>query len=200
MLSNDILIEQLRKAEDDAVFQDYVEAAIVEENVQLLGENLLLNQKIEMEQTEKEEVTRKLEQTNELARQNEGRFRFEQTERIKAEEGANTAKSKQSKAEETASREREKRLGAEQNLRSAYTFIGAILGIAFISLFEWLIYYFPWAWLVAHPNSYGLQGSIDLLILSICLIIFVPKWRKSVMLPLAISIVGIVLTLLGGPK
>jgi hypothetical protein len=200
MLSNDILIEQLRKAENDEAFQNYVEAAIVDENAQLLGENMLLNKKIEMEQAGKKEVSRKLKQTNELARQNEGRYKFEQTERIKAKEDANMAKAEQRKAEETVKKEREERLKVERELQSAYTFIATILGVASIGIFEWLIYYLPWTWLISHPNSYGLQGSIDLLILSIFLFTFIPKWRKSVVLPLIISIVGIVFTLLGGPK
>lgn len=200
MLSNDILIDQLRKAENDEAFQDYVEAAIVEENAQLLGENMLLIEKIEIEQKGKEDVTRELKQTNELARQNEGRYRVEQTERIKAEEGANNARAEQRKAEETASKEREARLKAEQKLQSAYTLIAFIVAAVSIGVFEWLIYYIPWTWLIAHPNSYGLQGSVDLLIVSVSCFVFISKWRKSVMLPLIISILGIVLTLLGGPK
>lgn len=200
MLSNDILIDQLRKAETDEAFQDFVEAAIVEENAQLLGENVLLNRKVEIEQKGKEEVTRMLEETTELVRQNEGRYRFEQTERFKAEEDAIVARAEQRKVEGTASIERQQRLKAEQKLQTAYTTIAIIVGVVLIGVFEWLIYNIPWAWFITHPNSYGLQGSVDLLILSISFLIFTPKWRKSIMFPLIISIVGILLTLLGGPK
>lgn len=199
MLSNDVLIEQLRKAETNEAFQNYVEAAIVHENAQLLGENILLSKRVEIEQKGKEDVTRKLEQTDELARHNEGRYRIEQTERIKAEEGANAARAEQRKAEGNTNIEREQRLKTEQKLQSAYTFIAIIVGIVSVGVFEWLIYNIPWTWLITHPNSYGLQGSVDLLILSISFFIFTPKWRKSVMLPLIISVIGIVLTLLGGP-
>ena len=200
MLSNDVLIDQLRKAENDEIFQSYVEAAIVEENTQLIGENTLLSKRIGVELKGKEEVERRLEQTNVLAKQNEGRYRFEQTERLKAEEEANAARSKQNKAEEAINIERAQRLKVEQKLQTAWTLIAFIVGIVLVVFFEWLIYYIPWTWLVTHPNSYGLQGSIDLLILSIVCFGFIAKWRKSVMYPLIISILGIVLTLLGGPK
>lgn len=200
MLSNDILIEQLRKAENDEAFQGFVEAAIIEENALLLDENMVLNKRIETEQKGKEDATRKLEQTNELARQTEGRFRFEQTERMKAEDDAKKAQAERIKSEEAANKEREARLKAEQKLQVAYTFLATIVGVVSVGAFEWFIHYIPWAWLISHPNSYGLQGSIDLLILSVIFFIFIPKWRKSVILPLIISILGIVLTLLGGPK
>lgn len=187
MLSNDVLIEQLRKAENDEMFQNYVEAAIVNENAQLLGENILLTKRVEIEQTEKKEVTKKLEETSELVKQKSENMMIEQEQRIMAE---NVAKS-----------EKDKRLIAEEKFRLTISLIKAIAsGIVSIGVFEWFNYNIPWSWLITHANSYGLQGSIDLLLITIGFILFVPKWRKSIMIPFAIAIVGILLSLLGGPK
>ncbi len=200
MLSNDILIDQLRRAENDEVFQNYVEAAIVNENAQLRDENTLLSKKIEIEQKDKEEVARRLEHTDELARQNEEKYRLEQTERIRAEADANAARAEKRTVNGIADHEREQRLKAEQKLQTAYKVLAFLLGFIAIGIFEWIIYEVPWIWLITHSNSYGLQGSADLLILSIFLFMFIPKWRKQILLPLGISIIGIVLTILGGPK
>jgi hypothetical protein len=199
MLSNDILIDQLRKAENDEVFQGYVEAAIVNENAQLLDENALLSNKVEVEQKEKEDAIRRFEHTNEIAKQNEEKYRLEQEERLKAENDASTARTEKHAAEGIASTEREQRLKVERKLQTAYTVLGFVLGFIAIGIFEWLIYEIPWTWLITHSNSYGLQGSVDLLLLSIFLFAFIPKWRKQTLLPFGISVVGIVLTLLGGP-
>lgn len=200
MLSNDILIDQLRKAENDEIFQEHVEAAIVNENALLLNEKATLKSKFEMKQKEKDEVVRRLEQTNKIARQNEEKYRLELEERRNAEKEASTAKTEKQKAEDIAIKERKKRVTTEQKLQITISILAFLLGFITIGIFEWLLYKLPWTWLITHPNSYGLQGSIDLLLLSIFLIIFIPKWRKHVLLPLGISILGIICTLLGGPK
>ncbi|MHB8136707.1 MAG: hypothetical protein ACYDH1_21050, partial [Anaerolineaceae bacterium] len=60
LLSNDVLIEQLQKTENDDEFQKYVELAIVNDNAQLSEENLVLSQKIEHEQIERSKTDQKL--------------------------------------------------------------------------------------------------------------------------------------------
>jgi hypothetical protein len=187
MLSNDILIDQLRKAESDMVFQKFVEDGIVAENEQLVGENMLLNKKYEMEQAEKIEAIERLEKTTVAAKENANELETEKSQRLKAEEVA--------KAEKNKRLEVEKKLNQTVSIGKAIT-----LGVILIIVFETLVNLLPWTWLVAHDNSYGLQAAFDLLFLSISFLIFVTKWRKTVLIPLLISIGGIIIPLLGGPK
>lgn len=187
MLSNDILIEQLRKAESDEAFQAYIEAAIVNENAQLLGENILLTKKYEVEQTEKIEMADKLEKTIKLTQQKDDEIKIERQQRKDAEEAANAEKIKSQKSEE--------KLNLIFSIINA-SFIGLILIIAF----EALIYLLHWNWLINHANSYGLQAGFDLLLLSLSFAAFVRKWRSSIWIPLLISLGGILIQLLGGPK
>lgn len=200
MLSNDMLIDQLRKAENDEVFQEFVEAAIVNENAQLIDENALLSRKIEAEQKAKDDAIRQLNETTQTAIENEELFRLEQLERQKAEKAVNTAITEKDTAEKSASSELENRQKLEKKLHIITVILSFLVGFIVIGLFEWFTYKYPWEWLVKHPNSYGLQASIDVLLLSIFVLIFVPKWRKGGVVTLAISILGVILTLLGGPK
>jgi len=63
--------------------------------------------------------------------------------------------------------------------QGAKRIIAAIL-ISFIMilLFELFVYLGPVTWFRNHPHSYGIQGSIDCLILCLIFGIFKPGWRK----------------------
>jgi hypothetical protein len=186
MLSNDILIDQLRKAESDAVFQSFVEDGIVAENEQLVGENLLLNKKYEIGQAEKIEAIEELEKTTKAAQENANELQAEKNRRLNAEET--------SKAEKSKRQEVERKLNHTVSIGKAIA-----LGITLVVVFEALSNLLPWTWLVTHDNSFGLQAAFDLLFVSISFFLFVKKWRKTILIPLLISIGGIIIPLLGGP-
>lgn len=185
MLSNDVLIDQLRKAESDVAFQEFVEDAIVAENEQLVGENMMLNKKYEIEQAEKIDAVEKLEKTTIEAREKAKDLEEEKRQRFTAEAAART--------------EMDKRQAAEKKLSQVISIGKATaLGMGLVILFEMLANMLPWTWLMAHDNSYGLQVAFDLLFLSLCFLLFVKEWRKTVLIPLLISIIGIIVQLLGG--
>lgn len=201
MLSNDILIDQLRKAQNDKEFQSFVEAAIVNENAQLLGENIILAKKYEVEKSEKDEISRQLADTTAMARQQEEYMQLERERRDQAEKNAAQEREERQKAENKAKDEKDKRAQAEERLSLTLAIVKAVsFGIFAISLFELLFYKLPWSWLITHPNSYGLQGSFGILLLAFGFALFVPKWRKHIWIPIVLPIVLIVLQLLGGPK
>ena len=55
--------------------------------------------------------------------------------------------------------------------------ISLLIICAFI-LSVWLIPFLPFTWVINHPRSYGIQGSIICLIPCLIFGIFKPKWRK----------------------
>jgi hypothetical protein len=186
MLSNDILIEQLRKAETNEAFQNYVEAAVVAENEQLIGENVLLTKKYEVEQSAKVDATNKLNVAEDLIQHRDKEVKEERQQRLKAEEDAQA--------------ERNKRLQTEQRYKLLISIALSILTTAIlIGAFELIIYTIPCTWLINHPNSYSLQVSIDILFGLLAFIVFVPKWRKYVAIALLLPVLGILIPLIGGP-
>src|SRR3972149_6796555 len=64
MLSNDLLIDQLRRAENDKVFQEYVESAIVAQNAEFAEEITIMAEKLEQEIAAKLKINEQLELTN----------------------------------------------------------------------------------------------------------------------------------------
>lgn len=69
-----------------------------------------------------------------------------------------------------------------------------------IAIFELLAYRLPWTWLITHPNSYGLQLAIDVLLLLLVFTIFITNWRKYILGSMLIPIFGFLLSLLEGTK
>ncbi|MDP1624442.1 MAG: hypothetical protein Q8L64_01605 [bacterium] len=201
MLSNDILIDQLRKAQSDEEFQSFVDAAIVNENAQLIGENTMLVKKYEVEKIEKNEISRQLADTTAMARQQEEYIFTEKERRVQAEKNATQEREERQKAEKQAKDEKDKRTQAEEKLSLTFAIVKAVLfGVLAISLFELLVYKLPWSWLKTHPNSYGLQGSFGILLLALGFALFISKWRKYIWIPIVLPIGLIVLQLLGGPN
>lgn len=201
MLSNDILIDQLRKAQDDEEFQSFVEAAIVNENAQLLGEKMILTQKYEVEKSEKDELFRRLEETTDLVKQKETRFKTEYEQRIRAEKVAEEERENRAKAELDAINEKEDRQKAVDKLNRVMVIGKAVLfGIFSVVAFEILIHVIPWYWLTTHPESYGLQACFDLILIGVGFAIFVKQWRKSTSILLLLPLGLLLIQLLGGPK
>jgi hypothetical protein len=89
--------------------------------------------------------------------------------------------------------------GHAETEQTAKRIIAAIvISLIVIVLFELLVYRVPIGWLKNHPNSYGLQGGIVLLILSSIFALFKPAWRKWYWKTALLALVVLILSLLGG--
>lgn len=86
----------------------------------------------------------------------------------------------------------------DQNARNH---ISALL-IAFsvslnLMLSEFIIYKIPWQWLIQHPNSYGIQGAFDFLVITIVIGFLRPAWRRVCWGTGAFAIVVALIQILG---
>lgn len=210
MLSNDLLIDQLRATKDDAVFQQFVEAAIVEQNAQLLEEKAALAAQLEQEGTRRREAERQLaqgqvEREREIA---EGKSAQRQTEEKNDHELAKLQMALEY-AEAEATKERRSREDAEQRTaeaqrvakkaRAVFQRVIAVgLGLLSIVLFEYVVYLVPWRWLVSHPNGYGLQAAFDAILALIVWSIFNKEHRKWCLGVGGLAFVVVAIQILGG--
>jgi len=197
MLSNDLLIERLQTAENDKVFQEYVESEIVRENQALLEENARIKRHLENEKVEKLSTEQELNAEKSLHRQHELELQdtyaviHQKTEEAEIERAARiAAEQRAADAEKTADKEKEK---SSVLLGSV---IGTIVSVIGILAFELLIHLLKWDWLITHPHTLGLQIAFDFLLVLISYGIFVPKWRKVLwpigIVPLVYTIIQII--------
>ena len=221
LLSNDLLIGRLRIVNDDKKFQEIVESAIADENALLLEEKAALAKQIERERAEKEAKEKKLEEERIMYKQEKIKeeqaqltLRQKEIELESLEKLKNKEKERAERATKEVEKERMAKEDAEKqttegvsNIRKAektitvYAVIAAsAISIIFITIFEIFAYWLPWNWLRNHPNSYGLQGSFDILIILAIFGFFRPKWRKWCWGSSGFFVVIIlILSLLGGP-
>jgi hypothetical protein len=201
MLSNDLLIDQLRKAESDQVFQELIESAIVEENAELAEEKALLAEQLAKERNDKARVAEQLE-ISALQLERELTKTTTELQRFKQKDAENSAKVMEIKTDlESEKRLRIKSEEQEYRYKTIVMVILALLSSIIIILgFEFTIYRIPWDWLINHPNSYGIQASIDFFILLGSLGMFLPKYRKWFWIGAAIPVGLGLLQLLGGPR
>ena len=87
---------------------------------------------------------------------------------------------------------------AETEQKAKRIIAAIVISLIVIVLFELLVYRVPIGWLKNHPNSYGLQGGIVLLILSSIFALFKPAWRKWYWKTALLALVVLILSLLGG--
>jgi len=204
MLSNDLLIDHLRRVENDQEFQEYIESAIVAENAELAEEKASLSDHLEQERIEKLEAKEQLDQISK--QREEERSKAEQAQR-KYEQIHEEDKEQIEKISEEVERERQLREKAEKQVtefeNKTKTIYKAILTIAIsvflIVIFELITYLLPWGWLVNHKNSYGLQASIDAILVLGISGLFIQKWRKLCWIVAGLPILLGILQLLGGP-
>jgi hypothetical protein len=88
---------------------------------------------------------------------------------------------------------------AEQTVATYKTITAALLSVILIGVFELAVYLSPWQWLRNHQNSYGLQASINGMIVSFMLGLFRPRWRKVWWVIVLLALLVLVFSLLGGP-
>ncbi|HEY4716317.1 MAG TPA: hypothetical protein VII00_04360 [bacterium] len=213
LLSNDLLISRLRNVNDDKKFQEIVESAIVSENTLLMEEKAALSKQLEIEKEEKKKGLEAAQIAYEYAeltlKQKEADLKSIEELKDKEKERAELA-TKETENQRKAKEEAEKRankeiLGKGMAEKKAYIYkiiAASSLSIMLIGIFEFLIYYIKWGWLINHPSSYGLQSAFDILLTLLIFAIFEPKWRKFCWGSSGIlfAVIIVILSLLGGPS
>jgi hypothetical protein len=198
LLSNDLLIERLRTAENTDVFQQYIDSAIVDDNNALAEENAAIAKRLDDEVQRSKQAKKQLQEESQKSSVLESNLSKQATElekekiaRIKAEKKAIDAEKEKEAAIQNAQREKER--------TALYLGIGKsiILGLTLIVFFESVVLRVPWDWLLNHENSLGLQFSIDLLLVLLSFLLFVPRWRNKILWGGLVPIIFLAIQLLG---
>lgn len=212
MLSNDLLINRLRKVDSDEQFQEYVESAIVSENALLLEEKAALANQLESEKAEKEAKLKALDtertvheqeksQVSQLLKQKEQELKSALMQKDKEKERADCAFAEAEKEKAARKLAEEQAAGRVVTINIYAIIASSAISSISIAIFELLVYWLPCNWLRNHPNSYGLQGSFDVLLILVIFGYFLPKWRKWCWGTSGVcAVLGLILTLLGGPS
>lgn len=195
LLTNDVLIEQLQKAETDEEFQKFVEMAIISENSQLTEENAALSEMVVHEQIERRNIDQRAQSLEEEIKNKEKNLETEQEKRILAERKAKEEEEKRITIETELLEERNKKEKVKLNNAILKTIL--LSGFLIIS-FEILINKLNWSWLLQHSNSYGLRICTYLILIGFCMIVFIPKWRKETGISLLLPSIFIVAQIIGG--
>lgn len=209
LLANDLLLDLLR-TEDDTKFAEQVEAAVIEENKNLLEEKTALaeeikNQKLRTREHEKakndaekraqEAEQSSLEAEKRAAQENQTRIALEQQleqqklcsdEQRKAKEKAEQKVLDAQKIAELKNTESERAKKEADRLRIVS---GIAIGIIGIGGFIIATHLLPWNFLLEHKNTIQLQITISAIIFFIIICIFVTKLRT-------VSFCGIIIALI----
>jgi hypothetical protein len=175
MLANDLLLGELRSAKTDEEFAAAVDSAIARENADLVrerdemaaaaekaaverrAEDASVQKALAKERRDKEIAQHRAEtlKKREAEARREGDLRRGQSEdeKEKRRQAEQTAAAKVAEADEA----REK--------AATYGNIAAVaVGLLLAIVFEVVLHLTGWKWLLDHPNSYGLQAGIALLL------------------------------------
>jgi len=222
MLANDLLIAELQSKRTDAEFAETVESAIAAENTQLVEERAALAAQLESEKAVREATQRELdaaaeqirvrEQSLELKdqalREKEEAIRTLQTETANqtrlAEQAAQKAIREHQEKEDAkllASELNQTAILAEQRADRTAKTSSILIGLLAVGLFELIVRsVHPWNWLLNHPNGYGLEGCICLMILFGILGLGVKQWRNTLWVVGFFGVLFVALQILGGSK
>lgn len=214
LLSNDLLINHLRSAENDEQFKEQVESAITSENQALIEERAAMARQIDSLKTDKARAEREAEKQMEEAARSRTLIEHKnrEAEELVASKGAAETKVKQvtaklseaeaarTAAENTARQEVDYRREAE-NRALLISKVSSIIVALLVSLaFEIVVHgVWRWDWLLRHPNSYGLQGCICLMASFGIVGLWVKPWRKALWLIGVFGVLFVGLQILGGP-
>lgn len=219
LLSNDILINTLRTVENEQQFQEQVESAIASENQILYEERAYLARQLGNLRSDKEAIEKELLEQKQLteiefARAREATQKKErEIEEITSLQKITAAKideitselsdvkNAKIEAEKVASDEIQKRNEIENKTLRREKVTSIIIAIL-ISLFSMHTIHniYPWNWLLNHPNSYGLQGCIFLMLSFGIIGLWVKPWRKALWVTGISGLIFVVLQLIGGPN
>lgn len=218
LLSNDMLIDRLRAAENDEQFKAQVESAIALENQGLLEERATMERQIESLKDDKESVQQELERlkqeaaTEAIKAQGLLKEKKKEADELVASKGDAEAQAKEMRekvsaieaarilAENVARQEADRRREAEKQALHTAKVASIIVALLVSLIFEVVIHsIWRWDWLLRHPNSYGLQGSLCLMASFGIVGLWVRPWRRALW---GVGLFGVLfgaLQILGGP-
>jgi hypothetical protein len=222
MLANDLLIAELQSKRTDAEFAATVESAIATENAQLVEERAALASQLEIAKTTREAKQHELdvaaeqlrareksieEKEQELHRKEETiqHLQIEKTGQAQLAEEAALRALREHQEKEAAIRratELEQQVTASEARATRVAKISSVLiALLAVGIFELIIRSLsPWAWLLNHPNGYGLEVCIGLMILFGIIGLGVKQWRSTLWVVGCFGILFVMLQILGGPK
>jgi hypothetical protein len=222
MLVNDLLIAELQMKHTDAEFAKTVESALAAENAQLLEDRAALAEQLEREKLGRETKQRELDaaadlirsreevlaEKEQVIREKEDAIRqlqaqaVDQTQVVK--ETAEKVVREHQEKEEVKQRAKELEqaaMRADQRATRNVKIASTVIGLLAVCLFELSIrFVWPWTWLLNHPNGYGLEGAIGLMIFFGILGLGVKQWRNTFWVVGFLGLLFVVLTLVGGTK
>ncbi len=149
LLSNKLLIDQLRTIENSKEFQEHVESSIVAENASLYNEKT--NLQAQLEQTRIDYIQ-------------------EKDDREKIEDKVKVLEDKLLYIQNDSSN-----IKFQYIYLKRYSSI--IISLLTALIFEFIIYKFKWNWIINHPMTYLLQLSIIIIIISV-ISGLITKWEK----------------------
>jgi hypothetical protein len=219
LLSNDLLLEPLRPAEDEQ-FHQYLESVLQDQKTTvLLEEKVAVEKQLERELAEKEALEKRFEQEraelekekaradNEKARADKAEQLLHQKEKelareyMKQERGnglslddINRERQAREEAESRAKEEAFARANAERKAEISITITAITVSIILVGLFEFFTnYVLKWS----HSHGTGLQLAFDALLILIIAGAFHQKWRMWCWGAGALPIVLVIMQLLG---
>ncbi len=199
LLSNDLLLEPLRPAEDER-FHQYIESIVQEQKAaNLLEEKVAVEKQLERELAEKEVLEKKVEQERaerekEKVRADKEKARADKAEQLlrrkekeltiptmysqrangQSLEEINRERLAKEAAESRANEDEFAKAEAERKVEFYVTITAITVSLILVGLFEFTInYLLKWS----HSHVIGLQLAIDALIILCMVGAFHPKWR-----------------------
>ena len=213
LLSNDLLINRLRKIDDDKKFQESVESAIAADNFSLIEEKAALAKQLENEKMEREAKDKELreekirfqEERDKMQRRLSEKedelkvLRKVESEKREIESAVSVERSGREETKRELDQEKRGRKGVEKVKETYATALGIISALILSVSFIYTVNNLPWTWLLNNQNSYGLQGVFCFFISVSVLGVFKRSWRKWLWSGSVLSgLVFVALTLLGG--
>ena len=221
LLSNDLLLDNLKTASNDKQFAEQVEAAFIEENRDLMEEKVMLKQRLLEEKQLREERELDLSKTEKALKEKEQTI-AEHEIKFKAKEAALHSLEQQKlqdnqkineTVEQVIKEQREKQSANTRSEILRQKIIDTenksirIVKIACITVAIFVVVFFEitvnnlikWNWLLTHANSYALQACFSSMLFFIVIGIGVKSWRKGSLLGAFFAVFCVALQLLGGP-
>jgi hypothetical protein len=211
LLSNDLLLEQLRTSEDDNLCQQYIDSAIAHENTILIEERVSLQLKLERDRAEarvkeeqmQEEIERLRRHADRLsadAKASSSRLADERQETEVVVETLQRDIGQAREARLTAGREAKAAMSRAENAEAKLaTILSCVVSVVGCSLIFGITHLLPWPWLRDHQNAYALQAAMCAAIIVASLALF-RKAHRTKFLQLLFPVALLVIKLLGGSR
>jgi len=182
LLSNDLLLDNLRVIKNDKQFQARVESEIALENQSLLEERAGLEQQVKNEkERRREDHIKNAKKQSELKQDLYATRQELKTTKKNVEKPHKTDEIPATLVQDAESSTDEHGHSHEKYLKSVHK-MSILAGLSFAALviliFEIAVHLVPWQWLVSHKNSLPLKIGADVMIIFAILGTIVKDWRK----------------------